>query len=91
MDLAPARVGVAAQTAAAATSPVISWVIPGLEGAVFYAWGGDGGAVSVGRAEVRRAPAPAAPPPRRPRRRRSPPAPPPRRPPTATRLLSARC
>jgi hypothetical protein len=70
MDLAPARVGVAAQTAAAATSPVISWVIPGLEGAVFYAWGGDSGAVSVGRAEVRRAPAPA-------RAAAAPPAPPP--------------
>ncbi len=50
---APAACSVRSQTAACPTSPPIDFLIPGLEGHHFVAWGAGEGLVDVGFFQVR--------------------------------------
>jgi hypothetical protein len=51
---APAVCNVRSQSAGCPTSPAIDFLVPGLEGHHFVAWGVDGGIIDVGFFQVLR-------------------------------------
>jgi hypothetical protein len=50
---APALSSIAACCGGSATSAAVDFLVPGLGDHHFIAWGGDGGAVNIGRVKVR--------------------------------------
>jgi hypothetical protein len=49
----PADCAVAAWTSAPPASAAIDFLVPGLSGHHFVAWGGEGGAINIGCVQVR--------------------------------------